>query len=185
MTLSLSVLILPLSWLCIVGDGWVEWEIDLPKLTTLVTVNNSKSLIRPNHIILEGDSRWFELTDRHATSRECDSSICILLLRWSEYKQWECVSGVIDRYWCLGESPESHPEAVHCGHCINYSSMECSWFCCNRDYCSKRLSERHFSHCARFDSIQETAEDCDWRWVFHGREGSEDDWIEWVGECGD
>ena len=158
MTLSLSVLMLSLSWLCIVGDGWVEWGSDLPKLTTLVTVDDySWSLMRPKSIILEGDSRCIEITNRHATSCECDSFKRVLLLWWSEYKEWGCVLGVIDRYWHFGESSQSHPQAFY-----SVNSIEYTWFWNTWAHCSQLQSEWRFSHCSGFDSIQESEENCHW-----------------------
>ena len=56
------------------SDGEVSWWIDLPKLTTLTTVEGSSTFNCPRSITLEGASYHSILTNRHALSYHSDSS---------------------------------------------------------------------------------------------------------------
>ena len=81
-----SIMMLQPHWSCeVILFMWTDW-LDLPKLTTLKTINNgslgSGTFAYVYHIVLESDSHPLWMMLRHAPSQRCGSSKCILLQSW-------------------------------------------------------------------------------------------------------
>ena len=81
-----SIMMLQPHWSCeVILFMWTDW-LDLPKLTTLKTINNgslgSGTFAYVYHIVLESDSHPLWMMLRHAPSQRCGSSKCILLQYW-------------------------------------------------------------------------------------------------------
>ena len=100
---SSSMLRLQPHWYCEVIVGVrIDW-LDLPKLTTLRTRDgddwDSTTFYNPHHITLESDSHSPWMMFRHAPSRRCVSSMCILLQEWRHnQRQYSLHSSLTNRH---------------------------------------------------------------------------------------
>ena len=81
------MVMLQTHWSCeVLKWMWIDW-LDLPKLTTLRTIDysisdRSTTFQYPRHITLESDSHPLWMMFRHAQSHHCVSSICIRVQDW-------------------------------------------------------------------------------------------------------
>ena len=86
---------------------WIDW-LDLPKLTTLTTVDSgSKSFLNPRYITLESDSHPLWMMFRHPQSHQCDTNWeCVRLsLSSSHQRKYSLHPSLTTRHWSSSRLP--------------------------------------------------------------------------------
>ena len=98
------------------GDDGMKWRIDLPKLTTLTTVNSSYTFRYPRYITLEGIAYHSTLTNRHALSHYGQSwqEICIPIQENRSHEESLFLLSLIPRHHSRSPTIPLLPSEVWC-----------------------------------------------------------------------
>ena len=86
-----------------------NWWIDLPKLTSLTTTENSWAFYHPRAVTLEGVSYHSMLTNRHTLSQYRCSPLCIQGVESFVSQEYSQSERVLYRHWRIDE-PSKHSE---------------------------------------------------------------------------
>ena len=98
------------------GYDEMKWQIDLPKLTTLTSVERSNTFCYPRSITLEGISYHSIFTIRHTLSQHCYSSSCIWEEKSTVLQEQSQPERMMNRHWCIDQSSKHAQNQSQCKH---------------------------------------------------------------------